>query len=158
MPQFDTAPAHEDTYQHFRFKVKWDGHAVAGVSRMSPLKRMTEVVEHRSGGDPNTRRKLPGSTKYEAITLERGLSHDTAFEEWAAKSIDASAATSAKSGLRKDIVIELYDESGKLQFAYRVFRCWVSAYQALPALDAEANAIAFESITIENEGWERVPV
>jgi phage tail-like protein len=58
---------------------------VAGVSKVSALKRTTDVVEHREGGDPSTVRKSPGQTKFEAVTLERGVTHDPDFEQWAGK-------------------------------------------------------------------------
>jgi len=147
-----------DPYKNFKFRVKWDGRYVAGVSRISPLIRTTEVVEAREGNGPASTRRLPGRTKYEAITLERGVSHDTEFEQWAnavASSGSGSGRRAAQTAIRKDIVIELYDEKGRLAIAYKVFRCWVSEYQALPELDANANAVLIEHLKLENEGWER---
>ena len=147
-----------DPYKNFKFRVKWEGRVVAGVSRISALRRTTEVVETRDGSDPSTTHKLPGRTKYEAITLERGVSHDTEFEQWANEVAGAGSGSSrggAGAAIRRDIVIELYDEAGELALAYKVFRCWVSEYQALPDLDANANAVVIEHIKLENEGWER---
>ena len=72
MPPFSANPNRFDPYKNFKFRVKWDGHYVAGVSKMSALKRTTQVVTHRDGGDPSSSRKSPGRTEYEAITLERG--------------------------------------------------------------------------------------
>jgi phage tail-like protein len=145
-----------DPYKNFKFRVKWDGRHVAGVSKVSALRRTTEVVEAREGGDPATTRRLPGRTKYEAITLERGVSHDTEFEQWANEVANGSGSGGGTAqGFRKDIVIELYNEAGELELAYKVFRCWVSEYQALPDLDANANAVVIEHIKLENEGWER---
>jgi phage tail-like protein len=146
-----------DPYKNFKFRVKWDGRHVAGVSKVSALKRTTEVIEARDGSDPGRTNRLPGRTTYEAITLERGVSHDTEFEQWAnevASGGSGSGGGTAK-GFRKDIVIELYNEAGELELAYKVFRCWVSEYQALPDLDANANAVVIEHIKLENEGWER---
>jgi len=122
------------------------------------LKRSTEVVEHREGGDPSTSRKSPGRTKYEAITLERGVTHDTAFEQWANKVWNFGAGLGAEVSLkdfRKDIIIELYNEAGQLAVAYKVFRCWVSEYQSQSDCDANANAVAIQTLKLENEGWER---
>ena len=123
------------------------------------LKRTTDLVEHREGGDPSTTRKSPGRTKFEAITLERGVTHDTEFEKWANKVWNFGSGLGAEVSLkdfRKDIIIEVYNEAGQLALAYKVFRCWVSEYQALPDLDANANAaIAIQNIKLENEGWER---
>ena len=136
----------------------WDGRYVAGASKVSALKRVTEVVEHREGGDPSTVRKSPTRTKYEPITLERGVTHDTEFEQWANKVWNYGSGLGAEVSLkdfRKDIIIEVYNESGQLALAYRVYRCWVSEYQALPELDANGNAVAIQSIKLENEGWER---
>lgn len=147
-----------DPYKNFKFLVKWDGRTVAGMSKVSMLKRTTEVVRHREGGDPSTSRKSPGRTEYEAITLERGVTHDTAFEQWAGKIWNLGAGLGAEVSLkdfRKDITIELYNEAGQLAIAYKVYRCWVSEYQALPELDANANAVAIQHIKLENEGWER---
>jgi phage tail-like protein len=158
MPPFTVNPHRADPYKNFKFRVKWDGRAIAGVSKVSGLKRTTEVVDHRSGGDPNAVRRSPGTTKFEAITLERGITHDPEFEDWAKLALQGGAALGAEVSLehfRKDIVIELMNEAGQVVIAYRVYRCWVSRYQALPDLDANTNTVAIESITIENEGWER---
>jgi phage tail-like protein len=128
------------------------------VSYVSALVRTTDVVEHREGGDPSTSRKSPGLTRYEPITLARGVSHDTAFEDWANLVWRLGADMGAEVGLkdfRKDIVIEFYNEAGQLALAYKVYRCWVSEYQALPTLDANTSEVAIQSIRLENEGWER---
>ena len=158
MAQFSVNAQRFDPYKNFKFRVKWDGHYVAGVSRVSALKRTTEVVEHREGGDPSTSRKSPGRTQFEAITLERGVTHDPAFEQWANKVWTLGAGPGAEASLkdfRKDIVIEIYNEAGQLALAYKVFRCWVSEFMALPNLDANAGAVLLQHIKLENEGWER---
>jgi phage tail-like protein len=147
-----------DPYKNFKFRIKWDGKYVAGLSKMSALKRTTEVVKHREGGDPSSSRKSPGRTEYEAITLERGVTHDLEFEEWANKVWKLGTGLGSEVSLkdfRKDIAIEFYNEAGQLALAYKVYRCWVSEYEALPNLDANANAVALQHIKIENEGWER---
>jgi phage tail-like protein len=149
-------PALNDPYENFKFRVKWDGRYVAGVSKVSGLKRVTEVVSHREGGDPSTSHKSPGLTEFEAITLERGITQDHAFEEWANLVWQFGAGLGGEQGnFRKDIYLEIYNEAGQLVLAYKVYRCWVSEYQALPDLDANSNAIAIEHIKLENEGWER---
>jgi phage tail-like protein len=158
MAEFSVNPTRFDPYKNFKFRVKWDGRYVAGVSKVSALKRTTEVVEHREGGDPSTSRKSPGRSKYEAITLERGVTHDVEFEAWANKVWNFGAGLGAEVSLkdfRKDITIEVYNEAGQLALAYNVFRCWVSEYQSLPDLDANANAVAIQHIKLENEGIER---
>jgi phage tail-like protein len=158
MAQFSVNGQRFDPYKNFKFRVKWDGRFVAGISKVSALKRTTEMVEHREGGDPSTTRKSPGRTKYEAITLERGVTHDTEFEKWANKVWNFGSGLGAEVSLkdfRKDLIIEFYNEAGQLAIAYKVFRCWVSEYQALPDLDANANAVAIQHIKLENEGWER---
>ena len=158
MVQFSVNPTRFDPYKNFRFRVKWDGRYVAGVSKVSALKRTTEVVEHREGGDPSTSRKSPGRSKFEAVTLERGVTHDVEFEQWAAKVWNFGAGLGAESSLkdfRKDILLEIYNEAGQLALAYKIYRCWVSEYQPLPDLDANANAVAIQHIKLENEGIER---
>jgi phage tail-like protein len=145
-----------DPYKNFRFRIKWDGRYVAGISKMTALKRSTEVVEFREGSDPSRPRKLPGRTDYEPITLERGLTHDDAFEQWANQVMQAGMNSAAPtSNFRKDIVVDLFDEKGKKVLSYKVFRCWVSEYQALPDLDAAAKTVLIQHIKLENEGWER---
>jgi phage tail-like protein len=147
-----------DPYKNFKFRIKWDSNYVAGVSKMSALKRTTEVVTHREGGDPSSSRKSPGRTEYEAITLERGVTHDPEFENWANKVWTYGNALGSEVSLkdfRKDITIEVYNEAGQLALAYKVYRCWVSEYQALPEMDANANAVAIQTLKLENEGWER---
>lgn len=158
MAQFSVNAARFDPYKNFKFRVKWDGRYVAGISKVGALKRSTDLVEHREGGDPSTTRKSPGRTKFEAITLERGVTHDTEFEKWANKVWNFGSGLGAEVSLkdfRKDLIIELYNEAGQLALAYKVFRCWVSEYQALPDLDGNANAVAIQHIKLENEGWER---
>ena len=158
MAQFSVNTHRFDPYQNFKFRVKWDGRYVAGVSKVSALKRTTEVVNHREGGDPSSDRKSPGRTQYEAITLERGVTHDTDFEKWANKVWNFGSGLGAEVSLkdfRKDIIIDVYNEAGQLALAYKVYRCWVSEFQSLPDLDANANAIAIQTLKLENEGWER---
>ena len=158
MAQFNVNPTRFDPYKNFKFRVRWDGRYVAGVSKVSALKRSTELVEHRDGGNPNTTNKSPGRTKYEAVTLERGVTHDTEFEKWANKVWNFGSGLGSETSLRdfrKDIAIEVYNEAGQKVLAYNVFRCWVSEYQALPDLDANANAVAIQTLKLENEGWER---
>lgn len=158
MAQFSVNAHRLDPYKNFKFRVKWDGRYVAGISKVGALKRTTELVEHRDGADQSTSHKCVGRNKYEAITLERGVTHDLEFEQWATKVWNFDAALGkevALKGLRKDIMIEVYNEAGQLALRYNVYRCWVSEYQALPELDANANAIAIQSIKLENEGWVR---
>jgi phage tail-like protein len=158
MAQFSVNPQRFDPYQNFKFRVKWDGRYVAGISKVGALKRTTEVVPHREGGDPSSSRKSPGRTEYEAVMLERGVTHDTEFEKWANKVWNFGSGLGAEVSLkdfRKDIIIDVYNEAGQLAISYKVFRSWVSEFQALPDLDANANAVAIQSIKLENEGWER---
>jgi phage tail-like protein len=160
MAQFSVNAERFDPYKNFKFRVFWENSTtpVAGISKVSALKRTTEVVEHREGGDPSSSRKSPGRTKYEAITLERGVTHDLEFEQWAAKVWNYGEGLGTEVSLkdfRRNILIELYNESGQLAIRYKVYRCWVSEYQALPDLDANANAVAIQMIKLENEGWER---
>jgi phage tail-like protein len=158
MAQFSVNPQRFDPYKNFKFRVKWDGRYVAGVSKVSALKRSTDVVEHREGGDPSTSRKSPGRNKFDPVTLERGVTHDLEFETWANKVWNFGAGLGSEVSLadfRKDIIIEFYNEAGQLAIAYKVFRCWASEFQALPELDANANAVAIQTLKLENEGWER---
>jgi phage tail-like protein len=156
--QFTINSSRFDPYKNFKFRVRWDGRYVAGVSKVGALKRSTEVVEHREGGDPSMSRKSPGRTKYEPIILERGVTHDVDFEQWANKVWNFGEGLGSEVSLanfRKDVVIDVYNEAGQLALSYRVFRCWVSEYQAVPDFDANANAIAIQTLKLENEGWER---
>lgn len=158
MAQFSVNTHRFDPYKNFKFRVKWDGKYVAGVNFISALTRTTEVIEHREGGQPSSTRKSPGQTHFEPIILERGITHDTEFEKWANKVWNFGAGLGAEVSLkdfRKDIIIELLNEAGQLVMAYKVYRCWVSEYQALPDLDANDNEVVIESIKLENEGWER---
>lgn len=156
MPQFTVNAQRIDPYRGFKFQVIWDGEPVAGVSKVSALKRMTEVVSHREGGDVSTPRHSPGSTKYDPITLERGITFDPAFQDWAnlVYSTEGDGAVSL-ANFRKDIKINLLNLQGTVVRSYNVFRCWVSEYTSLPELDANANGIAFESLVLQNEGFER---
>src|SRR5437667_4392752 len=158
MAQFAVNAQRFDPYKNFKFRVKWDGKYVAGISKVGGLKRTTKVVTHREGGDPNGSRKSPGQSEFDAISLDRGVTHDAEFENGANKVWNFGSGLGAEVSLkdfRKDLIIEIYNEAGQLALAYKVFRCWVSEYQALPDLDANANAVAIQHIKLENEGWER---
>ena len=156
MAKFTVNTHRFDPYRNFKFKVKWNKQYVAGLSKCSALKKTTEMAEWREGGDPSTSLKLPGKTSYDAITLEAGVTHDTAFEEWAnlVNNFQGDAAMSLKN-FRKDITIDVFNEAGQKVISYNVYRCWASEYQALPELDAAGNAVAIQTIKLENEGWER---
>lgn len=155
-PQFTVNATRFDPYKNMKFRIKWDGRYVAGVSKISALKRSTEPVTHREGGDPSTSRVSPSTWKFEPITLERGKTHDPEFEKWAnlIYSTDGDAAISLKD-FRKDIIIEVLNEQGTVALSYKVYRCWVSEYQATAELDANAHAVLIEHIILQNEGWER---
>lgn len=156
--QFTVNPHRFDPYKNFKFRIKWDGRYVAGISKVSALTRKTEVLVHREGGDPSSSRKSPGRTEYEPIILERGVTHDLEFEQWANKIWNFGAGLGSEVSLkdfRKDIIIELFNEAGQVVIAYKVYRCWVSEFQALPELDSNNSQIAIQKLTLENEGWER---
>jgi len=155
--EFTVNPSRVDPYKNFKFRVKWDGKIVAGVSKISSLRRSTEVVEHREGSDPSTVHKSPGRTTFDAITLERGVTHDAAFEDWANLVWRRGGGGNeiVLSSFRKDIVIDLMNEAGQVVLAYKVYRCWVSEFVALSDLDSNSAAVAFQHIKLENEGWER---
>jgi phage tail-like protein len=160
MAQFSVNTHRFDPYKNFKFRVKWDGRYVAGVSKVSALKRTTEVIAHREGGDPSSSRKSPGRTEYEAVTLERGVTHDPEFEQWANMVWNWGAGLGSEVALRdfrKDVILEVYNEAGQLAIAYNIFRCWVSEYQALPDLDANSDEVAIQILQLENEGWVRDP-
>jgi len=157
MAQFPANPKRLNPYSNFNFRVVWDGKTVAGVSKISALKRTTQVVKHRDGGGPLAV-KGPGTIEYDPVTLERGMTHDEEFHNWAGLVWNFGAALGSQVSLanfRKDIYLEFYNEAGQLVIAYKIYRCWVSEYQALPDLDANANAVAIEHIKLENEGFER---
>ena len=158
MAQFTVNAQRYDPYKSFKFRVKWDGRYVAGISKVSALIRKTQVICHREGGDPSAKRKSPGLNEYEPIVLERGVTHDPEFEKWANKVWNFGSGLGAEVSLkdfRKDIILELYNEAGQLVIAYKIYRCWVSEFQALPELNGNEGQIAIQKLTLENEGWER---
>ena len=155
---FTVNPMRFDPYKQYKYRVKWDGRYISGISSVSGLKRRTEVITHREGGDPSIVRRSPGLTTYEPIVLQRGRTHDTAFEEWANKVWNFGAGLGAEVSLqdfRKDIIIELYNEAGQLVMAFKVYRCWPSEYVGLSSFNANYTSVAIESITLQHEGWER---
>jgi len=154
MAQFTVNATRFDPYKAFMFRVKWDGQYVAGLSKMGALKRSTDPVTHREGGDPTTDRKSPGKSKYDAVTLERGVTHDPAFEQWA-NLVHALKNPISLKNFRKDVTVDVFNEAEQKVLSYHLFRCWVSEYQALPQLDAGTAAVAIETIKLELEGWER---
>lgn len=153
-----TANAHRyDPYRTFVFQVVMDGSPVAGLRKMSGLKKTTETVKWRSAGDPAHERILPGGTSYEPVTLEQGLTHDPVFEEWAnlVNNFQGNAAMSLVQ-FRKDIVINVLNLQGVVAISYVLHRAWVSEFQSLPELDAGTmNAIGIQSIVLQHEGWWR---
>jgi phage tail-like protein len=154
MAEFTVNATRFDPYKAFMFRVKWDGKYVAGVSKMSALKRSTDPVLHRDGGDPSHERKTPGKTKYDAVTLERGVTHDHEFEAWANLVHSLDSPISLRN-FRKDVVVDVFNEAGQLAISYKLLRCWPSEFQTLPALDAGTVAVAIETLKLELEGWER---
>ncbi len=156
MTQFPVNPYRQDPYKGFKFQVVWDGRVVAGVSRVSPLLRRTEVIEYRDGASGSHAMKSPGRTSFEPITLERGVTHDREFEEWANEvySVQGDAAMSLRN-MRKDVLLRLLNEQGAVVMAYQLYRCWVSEFAALPELDANRAVTAIERIVIQTEGWQR---
>jgi phage tail-like protein len=160
MAEFTVNAKRIDPYKNFKFKVKWDGKYVAGVSKVGALKKTTEVIKHREGGDPGSTRKSLGQSDWEPITLERGVTYDIEFEKWANKVWDYANSsqlgqTASLADFRKDIIIELYNVAGQKVLAYNVYRCWPSEFVAMPELDASGNAVAIQSLTLQCEGWER---
>jgi phage tail-like protein len=156
--EFPVNPNRFDPYKNFKFRVKWDGRFVAAVDHVSGLIRTTDVVTHREGGDPSLDRLSPGRTRYEPITLSRGRTQDPAFEAWADLVSKLGAPLGSEVALadfRKDITIDLLNEAGQRVLSFLVFRCWPSEYVALGPLDSDDSAVVIESLTLENEGWER---
>lgn len=145
-----------DPYKNFKFRILWDGKPVLGVSKVGALKRTTEVVKHRSGGENSTDHKSPGRTSYEGISLERGITHDVEFEKWASMTHTYEGDSMMDlAGYKKDLALEVMNEKGQVALRYFLYACWVSEFTAVPDLDANANAVAIESIKIELEGWAR---
>jgi phage tail-like protein len=147
-----------DPYKNYQFRVRINGAYVAGISRCSPLRRTTEVLAYRAGDDPSTSRKSPGRTEYDAIVLERGVTQDLEFEAWAnqvSRLDDDFGGAFTQEDFRKEVAIDFFNEGGQLVLSYRVHRCWVSEYVALPHLDANDTTIAIQLIRLENEGWQR---
>ncbi len=156
-PMFSVNSHRHDPYRTFKFQILIDGQPVAGLKKMGALKKKTESVKWRSAGDPSHERQLPGGTSYEPITLEQGLSHDPVFENWAnlVNSIQGDGGMSLKN-FRKDIVINVLNLQGQVAITYKIYRAWVSEYQALPEFDAGTmNAVGIQTITLQHEGWER---
>lgn len=154
MAEFTVNATRFDPYKSFMFRIKWDGKYVAGISKMSALKRSTEPVVHRQGGDPSHERKSPGKSKYEAVTMERGVTHDPEFEKWANLVHSLDSPISLKD-FRKDVIVDVFNEADQKVLSYKLLRCWPSEFQSLPQLDAASAAVAIETLKLELEGWER---
>lgn len=158
MSEYDASTQRVLPYKNFKFRVKWDGRYVAGVTKVSALRRTTDIIEHRDGGDPSRVFKTPGQTKYDAVTLERGVTHDVEFEQWANKVWQLDNGLGAEVSLkdfRKDVTIEMFNEAGQTVLAYTLQRAWVSEYQAIPDLDASGSAVAIQTLKLEHDGWQR---
>ena len=156
---FSVNTSRYDPYKSYAFLVYFGTSTtpVAGVSKVTGLKRSSDPIEYKEGGNAIIHKGL-GRTKYEPITLERGITHATDFEDWAnsAQVLDKGAPQTSLKNLRQDIRIDFLNEERQVVFQFKVYNCWVSEYQALPDLDAGQNAIALEHVKLENEGWERI--
>jgi phage tail-like protein len=154
MPMFNVNAHRIDPYKNFRFRVTWDGRTVAALSKMSAVKKMTEAIEWRAAADGGIVRKLPGRTKFEPITFEAGLTHDRQFLDWA-NQVNNPAGEAANSLLqyRKTVRVEVLNMQGNPAMAFNLIRAWASEFQALPELDANANAVAIQSLKIEYENF-----
>ena len=158
MAEFPANPSRKDPYKNFKFRIKWDGAYVAGINKISALRKSTQPISFREGGDPSSARVSPGQTTFEPIVLERGMTQDTNFEAWCNKVWNFGAKLGMESSLadfRKDVIIDFYNEAGQLAISYKIYRCWPSEYQALPDLDSMGNDVAIQMLRLENEGWER---
>jgi phage tail-like protein len=163
MAEFTVDAQRLEPYQGSKFKLKWLNAQgvmtyVAGISKVSALKRTTAVVTFRDGGLPSTNLEVPGHTTFEPITLERGVTHDLEFEAWAAKVWQVGAGLGAEVSLkdfRKDVILDFFNEAGQLAISYNIYGAWPSEYQALPDLDANANAIAIQHLKLQHQGWKR---
>lgn len=155
MAEFTVNPERYDPYKTHMFRIKWDGDYIAGMSKMGALTRSTAPVPHRVGGDPSHDRRSPGLTTYTSVQFDRGVTHDTAFEDWANKVANYKAPGISLPDFRKDLTVDVFNEANQLVLSYHLFRCWVSEFTALPALDAATAAVAIQSIKIELEGWAR---
>lgn len=145
-----------DPYKNFKFRVKFDGTSIPGVVRVSPLGWKADVTEHRDGADPNTVHHLPGRIHYEAITLEREITQDTAFEDWADQVRQLSPGTGQRgASYRKNIRVEMLDAAGQVVLAYDAYQCWPSGYRVLAGLDAAERGRVREELTLSCEGWQR---
>jgi phage tail-like protein len=156
--EFSASSKRADPYKNFKFQVKFQNQTVLGVSKIQGFKRTTEVVKHRSGGDPSSSRKSPGRTEFDPITLEHGVTDDNWFAQWTNKVWHLGAGLGSESSLadyKRDLLVEVYNEAGQVTMAFRLYRCWVSEFTPMSELDANANAILVSSIKLENEGWER---
>jgi phage tail-like protein len=156
LAQFSVNTHRFDPYKNFKFRIKWDGKYVAGITKVSPLKRSMEPIKWREGGDPSRHRLSPGTVNLEPITLERGVTHDVEFEAWAnlVNHPGGDGGMSLKN-FRKDMILELLNEAGQVAKAWQVYRCWVSEYVASSELDAAGNTVDLETIVVQHEGFER---
>jgi phage tail-like protein len=158
MAEFTVNSSRFDPYRSFLFQVVVDGLVVAGVSKVGALKRTTEVVSHRPGNVISHQFHSPGLSKHEPIMLERGVTYDPVFNDWANEVYSPEGLGGVSlANFRKDIIINLMNLQGIVVRAYKVWRCWPSEYVALPELDANGNAVAIQSLTLQNEGWELDP-
>jgi phage tail-like protein len=147
-----------DPYKNFKFRVKWDGAYIPGISRVSGLGMVFQAAEHREGAEPNVVHRAPGVLSYETITLERPIGPDTAFEDWAKLVTPATAGAGASHGAHlKTVRVEVLNQAGQPLLAYDVYHCWPSVYRPLPDLVEGSRPRPIESITLVHDGWERDP-
>jgi phage tail-like protein len=149
-----------DPYRKFKFLVKWNNAVVMAVHKVSSITKSIDPIDWRTGGDSNFSAKVPGLTKWEPITLERGLSADTAFQEWMVlvnKYTKAGlGADEAVHAFRKNLNIEMYSLQNELVMTINVYNAWPSKL-TIADFDAKANELAIEHMELQNEGWDLTP-
>lgn len=151
-----------DPYRTFKFRVRIDNATVAGITKVSALTRSITPTEVKQGGDLLAPRQNPGAVSYEDVTLERGWSADQTFEEWANAAARLHTDPTVKN-FKRTVYIDVYDLDGNPTdrgsqpiASYKLYRCWVSRYAAVPNLDADSGGSGIQSVTLRHEGFERV--
>ncbi len=160
MASTSAGATHSDPFLTYNFQVKWNNNYVASVNKVTGLERSTQVVKWRSGGQPQTTYCIPGQTDYSPITLEQGVTFDVTFEQWANKiwylpNTQKFGQEVSLADFRQQVTLEMYNQAGQLVLRYFLYNCWPSEYKALPELDASSDTVALESLTLQNEGWNR---
>jgi phage tail-like protein len=140
-----------DPISAFSFALEIQGVAEALFREASGFGSESQIVEFKQQGPKGQTyvHKIPGTMKWQNISLKRGITDNLELWKWRQQVIDGQIEKA-----RVDGSIVGYDEDGAEKIRYNFRRGWPSKWDA-SGLNATGNDPIIESIEITHEGLER---